>query len=166
MSKHAKWVFPSSFKAANAIQGTLPLCPHLIPISLQRCHLCRSLLTYKFEEYIPSTWASLGHMQTVIFTSSASAQVPGSRVPSPALVSICTPPSSLNGGLMESLFRKLLDHLTSSASRVRDASGLSSRSWSLPCLRDEIDAYPPVAAEIYNPSILSQSLRKASAEGI
>lgn len=56
--------FLFSFKAAGAILGTLPLCPHPILITLQRSHFHMSL-TYKSGDYIPSAWASSEHMQTV-----------------------------------------------------------------------------------------------------
>lgn len=51
-SKHAKSGFLYSFKEANAILGTLLLCPHLILNSLQRCYLCVPL-TYRFGNLFP-----------------------------------------------------------------------------------------------------------------
>lgn len=52
------------FKAAGAILGTLPLCPHPILITLQRSHFHMSL-TYKSGDYIPSARVSSEHVQTV-----------------------------------------------------------------------------------------------------
>lgn len=59
-----KWVFLFYFKAAGAILGTLPLCPHPILITLQRSHFHMSL-TYKSGDYIPSARVSSEYMQTV-----------------------------------------------------------------------------------------------------